>query len=71
MKVALPLEKNIHNRSKPWHTGPYDLWDKNTIGWRRSNIATQERKVCDVEVEIVKFVVKGSAQLTIPLDPQE
>ena len=27
------------------------------------NIATQERKVCDMEVEIGTFVVKGSAQL--------
>ena len=37
---------------------------KNTIGWRKWNIATLERKVCDMEVEIVTFVVKGSAQLT-------
>ena len=27
---------------------PYELWGKNTIGWRRWNIATQERKVCDI-----------------------
>ena len=50
---------------------PYELWDKNTIGWRRWNIATQERKVCDMEVEIVTFVVKGSSQLTVTLDRQE
>ena len=41
------------------------------IGWRRLNIATQERKVCDMDVEIVTFVVKGSAQLTVPLDRLE
>ena len=50
---------------------PYELWDKNTIGWRRWNIATQERKVCDMEVEIVTFVVEGSLQLTVTLDRQE
>ena len=38
---------------------PYELWDKNTICWQRWNIATQEQKVCDMEVEIVMFVVKG------------
>ena len=42
-----------------------------TIGWRRWNIAIQERKVCDMEVEIVTFVVKGSSQLTVTLDRQE
>ena len=50
---------------------PYELWDKNTIGWRGWNIATQERKVCDMEVAIVTFVVKGSAQLTVTLDRQK
>ena len=37
-----------------------ELWDKNTIGRRRWDVATQERKVCNMEIEIVKFVVKGS-----------
>ena len=32
---------------------------------------TQERKVCDMEVKIVTFVVKGSVQLTVPPDRQE
>ena len=50
---------------------PYELWDKNAIGWRRWNVAAQERKVCDMEVEIVTFAVKGSAQLTVPSDRQE
>ena len=35
------------------------------------NVAAQERKVCDMEVEIVTFFVKGSAQLTVPPDRQE
>ena len=30
---------------------------KNAIGGRRWNIATQEWKVCDVEMEIVPFVL--------------
>ena len=49
---------------------PYELWDKNTIGWQRWNIAAQERPVCDMEVEIVTFVVMGSAQLAVTLDRQ-
>ena len=49
-------------RSKPWHT----VWDKNVLGWRRWNVATWEMKVCDMEVKIVTFVVKGSVQLTAP-----
>ena len=35
------------------------------------NIVTLERTVCHTEVEIVMFVVKGSAQLTVPLDRQD
>ena len=63
-------------KNKTFWTGaspgiPYELWDKKIIDWRRSNIATQERIVCNIEVEIVTFVVKGSAQLTVPLDGQE
>ena len=50
---------------------PYELWDKHTICWRRWNIATQKKKVCDMEVEIVAFVIKRSAQLTVPPDRQE
>ena len=42
---------------------PYELWDKHTIGWRRWNIATQDMKFCDMEVEIVTFVIKGNAPL--------
>ena len=47
------------------------LWDKNAIGGRRWDVTTQERKVCNMEIEIVTFVVKGSAKLTVPMDWQE
>ena len=50
---------------------PYELWDKHTKGWRRWNIATRERKDCDMEVEIVTFAVKGSAQMTVTPHRQE
>ena len=48
-----------------------ELWDKNAIGGRRWNVATKERKICNMEIEIVTFVVKGSAKLTVPTDWQE
>ena len=35
---------------------PYKLRNKDAIGGRGWNIATQERKICDVEIEIVTFV---------------
>ena len=47
------------------------LWDKNAISGRRCDFATQERNVCNMEIEIVTFVVKGSAKLTVPTDWQE
>ena len=48
-----------------------ELWDKNAIGGRKLDIATQKWKVCNMEIEIVTFVVKGSAKLTVPADWQE
>ena len=48
----------------------YKFRNKNAIGWRRWNITTKERKVCDVEIEIISFVVDGSVKLTIPLNRQ-
>ena len=33
--------------------------------WRRWNITTQERKVCDVEIEIVSFVVDRSVKSSL------
>ena len=35
---------------------PYKLRDKNAIGRRRWNIISQERKVCDMEIEIIRFI---------------
>ena len=45
-----------------------ELWDKNAIRGRRWDVATQERKVCNMEIEIVTFLVKGSVKLTVPTD---
>ena len=30
------------------------------------DIATQERKICDMEMEIVTLKIKGSMKLTVP-----
>ena len=35
------------------------------------NIATQEWKICDMDIEIVKFVKNGSRKLAIPPDRKE
>ena len=35
------------------------------------NIATQERKICDMEIEVVTFVIYGSVKLTVPHDRQK
>ena len=48
-----------------------ELWDKNAIGGRRLNVASQERKFCNMEIEIVTFIVKGNVKLTVPTDWQE
>ena len=49
---------------------PYTLWYKNVIGGRRWNIATQERKVWVVEIEIVR-VINGIMKLTVSPGRQE
>ena len=49
----------------------YKLRNKVAIGGRGWNIATQERKICDVEIEIVTFVINGSVKLTVPPDRQK
>ena len=33
---------------------------------RSWDIATQERKICDIEIAIVTFVINGSVKLTVP-----
>ena len=35
----------------------YKLWKKEAIGGRGWNTGTQERNICDVETEIVTFVI--------------
>ena len=42
----------------------YKLRDKNAIGRQGWNITTQERRICDVEIEIISIVVNGSVKLT-------
>ena len=37
-----------------------EVWDKNAICGRRWDVATQERKVCNMEIIIAMFVVKVS-----------
>ena len=63
------MNKTFIRRASPGVSD--ELWDKNAIGRRRWDVATQERKVCNMEIEIVTFVVKGSAKLTVPTDWQE
>ena len=47
----------------------YKLRDKHAIGRRRWNITTHEREVCNVEIEIISFVVDGSVNLpSLPID---
>ena len=49
----------------------YKLRNKDAICGQGWNIATQERKICDVEIEIVTFVINGSVKLTVPPDRQK
>ena len=49
----------------------YKLRNKDAIGGRSWNIATQERKICDVEIEIVTFVINGSVKFTVLPDRQK
>ena len=39
---------------------PDELWDENTIGGRRWDVAVQKREVCNIEIKIVTLVLKGS-----------
>ena len=49
----------------------HKLRDKDAIGGRSWNIATQERKICDMEIEIVMFVINGNMKLNIPPNREE
>ena len=74
LDISLPEKltwKSRRYQNKTFITGaspgiPYEPRDKHTKGWRRWYIATQERKVCDMEVEIVTFVVKGPSKRDRP-----
>ena len=43
-----------------------ELGDKNAIGGRRWDVATHERKVCNMEIEIVTFFRKGKCEVDRP-----
>ena len=40
----------------------------NAIDGRRWYIGTQERKVCDMKIEIVFLIIKGILKQTVPPD---
>ena len=69
------FEKLIWKSRRPrdktslWGASPgisYKLRNKDAIGGWGWNIATQERKICGVEIEIVTFIINGSVKLTVP-----
>ena len=68
-KSHRPQNKTLIRGSSPGVSD--ELWDKNAICGRRWDVVTQERNVCNMEIEIVTFVVKGRAKLTVPTDWQE
>ena len=68
-KSRRPQDKTSTRGASPGIS--YKLRNKDAIGGRGWNIATQERKICDVEIEIVTFVINGSVRLTVPPDRQK
>ena len=44
---------------------------KNAIGWLIWKIPTQQRTICDIDVEIIMFVVKESESLIVTPHWQE
>ena len=65
-KSPRPQNKTFIRGASP---GVSNEWrDKNAIGGRRWDVATHERKVCNMEIEIVTLVVKGSAKFSVPTD---
>ena len=64
-KVPVPQNKIFIRGATP--SVLYTLGDnKNAVGRRRWNITTQERKVYDVEIEIISFVINERLELNIP-----
>ena len=67
-KSCRPQNKTFTRGASPGIS--YMLQDKDAIGGRSWYIATQERKICDMETDIVTFVINGSMKLTVPPDRQ-
>ena len=66
-KSCRPQKKTLIQGASPgiW----YRLWYEDAIGRRSWYITTQERKICNMEIEIVMFVINGSMKLTdLPID---
>ena len=71
--VAYWKSRRLQNKTFMRGSSPsvsYKLRDKNTIGRRRWNITTQERKICDMEIVIISFVVDETVKFTIPPNRQ-
>ena len=49
----------------------YKLGDKDAIGGQSSITATKERKIVDMEIENVTFVINRIVKLTVPPDRQK
>ena len=66
--VALRIKKTIRGACP---VILYKLCDKDAVGGRSWNIATQERKICDMEIEMVTFVINDVVKLILPPDRQK
>ena len=60
-KVHCPQNKIFIRGGNPGVSD--ELWDKNAIDGRILNVATQERKVCNMEIKLVTLVVKGNGEV--------
>ena len=78
--VADTLWKEIFRKTSIRGASPaisYKLRNKDAIGGRSWDIAIQERKICDMEIETVMFVISiivirhVSVKLTVPPDRQK
>ena len=78
--VADTLWKQIFRKTSirgASQTISYNLRNKDAIGGRSWDIATQERKICDMEIETAMFVISiiairhVSVKLTVPPDRQK
>ena len=49
----------------------YKLWNKDATGGWSLYVATQEWKICDMEIKIVTFVINESMNLIVPPDRQK